>query len=629
MTADPRAALDAAVEAQRWSEARALARRWWHEAPGPATAAVVNARLGRAPDTTVRRRARVVVARSFTIEPLVPVLQAAARVEGVVLDVEVGGFGTWAQELLDPGSAITRDGDPAAVVLAVQARDLVPELVGSEPVQAEEAARVVDRAIGELSGAIVAFRRRSSAPLVVHSLERVDRPGLGLADRSGPRSQQAAIDAINAGLRELAAELAGVHVLDLESVVARVGRRSFFDEAKWAAMRMPVVAGALAALADEWLRYLFPLLGCSAKVLAVDLDDTLWGGVIGEDGVSGVRVAGEGPGRHHAALQRALRAVRDRGVLLAIASKNNEADALAALQSVPGMLVGADDFAARRIDWHDKAGNLRAIASELNVGLDAVAFLDDNPAERLAVSELAPEVVVLESAAPHDLADAVLTSPWFERLELSAEDVARHDYYRRERARAALAEDVATVDDYLASLATQVTIAPPSAADVARVAQLTNKTNQFNVTTRRYQDQTIADRVDDPTWRVDAVWAADRFGDHGLVGVAMTDCSDDEWRVDTLLLSCRVIGRRVETALLHELTRAAAAAGADAVTGEFIPTARNLPAATLWSDHGFDRVGEDADGVTRWRRAADAGAVEAPRHVAIVPGPTPGGREGE
>lgn len=564
----------------------------------------------------MRRRARIAVARSFTIEPLIPVVQAAARVEGVVLDVEVGGFGTWAQELLGaPGGTAE---PPDAVVLAVQARDLVPELTAQDAPSADVVDRAIERAVRELTGVIAAFRQRTHVPLVVHGLERADRPGLGLADRSSGRSQQAGIDAVNGALVELAADLPGVHVLDLEAVVARVGRRSFFDEAKWASMRMPIAAGALAGLADEWLRHLFPLLGCSAKVLAVDLDDTLWGGIVGEEGPSGVVVGGEGIGRHHLALQRALLALRARGILLAVASKNNETEAFDALDDAPDMLVGRDDFVAMRINWQDKASNLRAIADELNVGLDTVAFLDDNPAERLAVSELAPEVVVLESSGPHDLAEVVATSPWFERFELSAEDTERHEYYRREQARTALADEVATIDEYLASLSTEVRIGAAGPDDVGRVAQLTNKTNQFNVTTRRSHDEEVRERTEDPAWRVDALWASDRFGDHGLVGVAMTTCGTGDWHIDTLLLSCRVIGRRVESALLHEVTRRAVAAGATSISGEFIPTARNAPAASLWADHGFELVDEDADGATRWRRTLVDGPVPAPAHVAIV-----------
>jgi FkbH-like protein len=611
MPEDLRAAIDLAVERREWSRALALVERHLRETPTIGGARFALARLRAIDDPRERRSMRLAVLRSFTVEPVVPLLEAAALLRRLDLEVWVGGFDAYAQELLDPDGGLDAFG-PDAVLIAVQARDLAPDLWDRfAELQPAAVAAAVDDAVDRLAGWIRAFRARSAAHLVLQTLELPDAPADGLLDARSPGGQAAAIREINGRLVALAGEVPGLHLLDYDALVARHGRRRWHDEHKWLTARMPVAAECLMPLAEAYLRVLLPLAGLVAKVLVVDLDNTLWGGVLGEDGIDGLQLGPEHPGAAHLALQRAVRAVRRRGVLLAIASKNDEEEALAALDRHPAMLLRSDDFAARRIDWNDKAANLRAIAEELNVGLDALAFLDDNAAERELVRLELPEVTVVELPAdPMGYARALLDCPVLERLALTDEDRRRDRLYAEQRERAALQRGGTSLEDFLRSLRMEMAMGPLVPGSVARVAQLTQKTNQFNLTTRRYSEQEIRTLAADGGARVYQVRVSDRFGDSGLVGVAITRTAGEAWEIDSLLLSCRVIGRTVETAMLARLADDARAAGARRLGGWFLPTKKNTPASAFYPSHGFALV-ESSDGGTRWE--IDLGAAAGPR----------------
>jgi len=300
-----------------------------------------------------------------------------------------------------------------------------------------------------------------------------------------------------------------------------------------------------------------------------------------------------------------------------VCSKNNPQDAMEALTEHPGMLLRPEHFAALRIDWNDKAQNLREIAAELNIGLDSIAFLDDNPVERQHVREQAPEVMVLELPAdPMGYTRAVRDYPAFERLTLSEEDRQRNQYYAAERQRAALEQGVASREDFSQPLQKEAEIEPVHALTLQRVAQLTQKTNQFNVTTRRYADQQIAELAERPGWQVLSIRVRDRFGDHGLVGVAITHDEGEVCEIDSFLLSCRVIGRTVESALLSYLAEAAAMRGRKRLEGWFFPTKKNAPAREFYCQHGFELAKQNGDGAL-WSLDLTRHKIASPEWVKV------------
>lgn len=615
MPEDPRCAIDIAIERRDWARALALVERHFHESPSIGGAQFTIDRIRRIEDPRARTPMRLAILRSFTIEPVLPLLRAAGLLRGLDLEFWTGGFNTYAQDLLDPASGLLAF-EPDAVLLAVQTRDLVPEIWdGFAELPPGAASDIVEDAAQRLGSWIEAFRSRANAHVVVQGLELPDAPTAGVLDAQSPGGQGEVVAELNRRLTALAARLPDVHVLDYDGLVARHGRRRWHDERKWLAARMPVSADCLAPLAEEYLRVLMPLAGRVAKVLVVDLDGTLWGGVVGEEGIEGIRIGSEYPDAAYPALQRAIRALRRRGVLLAVASKNDEDEALAALDRHPAMLLRSTDFAALRINWNDKAQSLCEIADELNVGLDSIAFLDDNPAERERVRLELPEVTVVELPPdPMQYARTLLDCPVFERLSLTDEDRRRGRLYADQRRRAELQRTAASLQDFLMSLEMQMAMGPAEPASLPRVAQLTQKTNQFNLTSHRYGEQQVRALAADPCARVYQVRLRDRFGDSGLVGVAITREAGQAWEIDTLLLSCRVIGRTIETAMLSRLSDDARASGVGRLWGWFLPTRKNAPASDFYPSNGFSQV-ESSDGARRWELDLRAGGPRRPEWI--------------
>lgn len=555
---------------------------------------------------------RVAILRSFTIEPMVPLLRARAYAAGLDLQVMVGDHNVIAQELLDPASRLhTFAAD--VVLIAALTRDAAPALWTGDG----DLAAAADGVAAEVGQWIGAFRQHSAATVVIQSFEQPAYATDGILDATGGRGQRQAIRGANQALATMAASHRGVYLLDYDELMARHGRLAWADPQKDLAMRVPLRPDAYAWLADEYMRFLHPLGQRICKVLAVDLDNTLWGGVVGEDGPSGIRLGVDYPGSAYLALQRELKALSRRGILLAICSKNNQDEAMAVLKDHPEMLLRPDDFAAVRMNWDDKASNLRAIAAELNVGLDAVAFLDDNPVEREWVRSQAPDVHVIDvTDDPVMYVDAIRRTPVFERLALSVEDQAKTEQYQHQRARVAAAESAGSVAGFLQALEMKATIDNLTPATLARVAQLTQKTNQFNVTTRRYTDEQINRFAADPANILRTIRVSDRYGDNGLVGLLMASTTGDRCEIDTLLLSCRVIGRDVEAALLADAAAQACARGASILAGRYVPSAKNAPASDVFARHGFEKRAESAEG-SCWELDLTRQSVTTPDWIAV------------
>jgi FkbH-like protein len=608
--AELRERIDRAITAGDSAGASQMLARTWEREPGAALASFVASRYDRIAGALPLAPHRWAFLRSFTVEPVLPIFRAAAYTRGVALQTWTGEFNAHAQEMLDPDSGLYRF-HPDVAVLAVQTRDIAPGLWRGDS-EGE-----ADATLARYADWIAAFRRNTTAALIVHGLEVPCGAAAGLLDGQQPRNQAEAIGAINRGLRELAREHRGVYFLDYDGLVARHGRETWGDARKWLTVRLPVASANLPHLAAEWLRFLHPLTGKTAKCVAVDLDNTLWGGVIGEDGMTGIRLGAEYPGAAYQELQRALLDLTRRGILLAICSKNNHADAMEALTSHPGMLLQRRHFAAMRIDWNEKARNLEEIAAELNIGIESIAFLDDNPVERQHVREQAPGAIVIELPEdPMRYAQAVRDCAWFERLTLSEEDRQRGEYYVAQRERAALERSVTSKEDFYRSLEQVAEIGGVTPHTLARVAQLTQKTNQFNLTTRRYTETQISELAADPACRVCSLRVTDRYADNGLVAVAITRLDGTVCEIDTFLMSCRVIGRTVETALLAHLAHDARERGATLLQGWFLRTKKNAPAEDFYRDHGFLEAQRSADG-TLWALELAAKEIPTPEWIAV------------
>jgi FkbH-like protein len=408
----------------------------------------------------------------------------------------------------------------------------------------------------------------------------------------GDGAARAVADAVHARLVAGLAALPHTHLFDWPGCAAELGRAALYAPGHWYAARAPPAASAPAPVAARLARTLRPLFLPPRKCLVLDLDDTLWGGVLGDVGVEGVALGPEGLGRAFTDFQRAVAGLARRGVLLAVASKNDETHALAALGEHPHGVLRPDDFSAVRIGWQEKAASLREIAAALHIGLDALVFWDDSPVERHLVGCALPEVLVVDVPAdPTRAVETLRALECFDATAVTAEDRTRAAMVRQDGARAALRAEAGTLADYLGGLEMRAVVGRPAEAEWARVAQLVGKTNQFNLTTRRHGEPAL--RALDRAGVLLALTLSDRFGPAGLVAVAgaLRDGGPDgdgaRWRLDTFVMSCRAIGREVEHALLGCLARRVRARGGRHLRGEFLPTARNAVAADFLPRAGF------------------------------------------
>lgn len=573
------------------------------------------------PDPRPEQTVRVALLGNATLDHLQSYLKAELYRAGLRPQVYQGPFGQYTQEILDPSSSLYAF-DPDVLVLAVHSSRLFPDLHDYPFNMAVEHRRAqIEQGLQTIEGLLATFAQRSSALVLLHNMVIPQRPALGTLDLREELGQVEGFAQINLRLAEMArTRFKNVYIVNEDAVQSRYGKSRATDQRMWLTARLPWSDGILAGLASEYIRYIRPLKGLSRKCVVLDLDNTLWGGVIGEDGLAGIHLGSEAPGSAFVAFQRELEKLWKRGILLAISSKNNPDDVFPVFEKHPDMVLRLSHFAAHRINWEEKALNIRSIAKELNIGLDSLVFLDDSPVERAKVRAELPQVLVPE--LPTDPAlyrSALLELGVFDTLALTEEDRNRHKLYAEQKARQDYETGFssASVEDYLAGLEMVVDIAPANSLTMPRIAQLTNKTNQFNLTTRRYSEAQI-EALQAQGSLVYSMNVKDRFGDNGLVGMAIISPSNpDTWAIDTFLMSCRVMGRGVETALLSALAAVVRDSGASRLEGWFIPTAKNDPVKDFYPRHNFTSVDEQPDGKVLYSFDLEEGEINAPGWLTV------------
>ncbi|MBF0625991.1 MAG: HAD family hydrolase [Magnetococcales bacterium] len=539
---------------------------------------------------------RLAVVGNANCDMILPALPGAALRHGIDLEVLGGDFGQVAQVALDPDSFIARQ-RPEAVLLALDHRG---------PPLTEGAGRALDW-VAEMARGL----RRAGAGLVIHqSLVPPPVPLFGSLDVIHAGAVRRIIEDYNAGLAGLTAD--GDLVLDVAGLAQAVGTTRWFHPAQWFIGKLPFAPDLIPLYADHVSRLLAALWGRSRKGLVLDLDNTLWGGVIGDDGVEGI-VLGQGSGLGEAFLeiQRQVMALQERGVILAVCSKNDPQVALEPFRRHSEMLLTEERIACFVANWHDKASNLETIARRLDIGLDALVLLDDNPAERAQVRQALPRVAVPELPEDPSLYPwALAAAGYFETIRVTAEDRERTRQYRDNASRQALLETTRDLGAFLAGLEMVARVGPITLLTLKRAVQLINKTNQFNLTTRRHTESAVAALLADPRVTTFQVILKDRFGDNGLISVAICrpPAAGEEgiWEIDTWLMSCRVLKRRVEEALLRVMVETARQAGIAILRGSYLPSGRNGLVEEHYPALGFEPAGVEEGGITHWLLRVEA-----------------------
>ena len=528
---------------------------------------------------------------------MVPTLTAVAWARGLPLAVSDGEYDSVMQELAHPGKA-------DVLVLIPWAQRLFA--VGER----SEAARIE----AEVSFWQAAWAQRGEARLVMvgYDLAAPGAEGVMLGAEGRMRLVRRCNDAVRAALPK------GAAFIDLDAISAGMGRERFYDARRWFWTKQPFSEEGTLRLCRHVFAAVRALLSGPKKVLVLDLDNTLWGGVVGELGAYGVQLGESPDGEAFRAFQSYCKELAQRGIVMTVASKNNEADAREPFERNPDMVLRLEDIAAFSANWEPKSRNIARMAEQLRLGLDSFVFFDDNPAEREQVRQALPQVEVVD--VPEDPAEyvaALASTLLFESLPLTAEDADRGAQYQAEARREDAKQAFGSLDDYLGSLEMVGDLRPVDDADMQRVVQLLGKTNQFNLTTRRHSEAVVRGFLALPRSVLYTLRLRDRFGDHGLVAVVLAVPETAEvLRIDTLLMSCRVIGRTVEQFLWSRTVQRARELGFARVEAEFLPTAKNAQVARLFDEFGLARRIESEAGVGY---GADLAGLELPRH--FVGGP--------
>ncbi|SFU57237.1 HAD-superfamily phosphatase, subfamily IIIC/FkbH-like domain-containing protein [Methylobacterium sp. 174MFSha1.1] len=601
------AAAEALPDPQAWDALVALSRTRLDPARTNRLDRVVQRRFPE--DSPAGPAVRLALLGSSTLSHLAAGIRVGALRRDLRLIVWEGAYGQYQREI--DGDSL-RDARPDVVLLALDAVEL---LGPGDPAAGPEAAGIAD-ALGRLRALWARARAAHGCTVIQQTLLPTALPLIGANEHRMPGSLAARTARLNAALRDAAAE-EGVDLLALDDAVSRHGLESWHDPALWLRARQAVTPAAGPLYGDLVARLVGARLGRSAKALVLDLDDTLWGGTVGEDGLDGI-VVGQGSalGESFLALQSYARDLSRRGIVLAICSKNDPEAARRPFAEHPDMLLRLSDFAVVVANWDDKVTNLRRIAQDLRLGLDALVFVDDNPFERALVRAHLPMVAVPEVPdEPALVARCLADAGYFEAATLTDEDRQRTKAYAPDRLRPAPAgPDLAAT---LAGLGMRLVWRPFDSIGLPRIVQLVNKTNQFNLTTRRLREAEAAALIEDPAALTLQFRLTDRLGDNGVIAVVIGRFAGGDLVVETWLMSCRVIGRRVEEGTLAILAAEAARRGARRLVGLYRPSGRNGMVADLYPRLGFR---PEPDGEGRWALDLAGYAPPADLPMAVAPG---------
>jgi FkbH-like protein len=556
---------------------------------------------------------------SFSIEFIKQPLKVHSFINGIDAQIYLPGFAQFQQEVRNPDSNLYAF-SPDVTILAVEGADWIPEIYRDYIERLDVGFNdVLSRFREELRSLIAAFRERSKATLLIHNFVPPVWRHLGILDPQSSAGQGQLVEHANQTISEICRSFSGVMTVDYAALVSRAGALRWYDERMSHYAKAPIAMDMLPQLACEYLRFFRGLTGQTKKCLVLDLDNTLWGGVLGEEGPAGIELGSVYPGSAYLAFQREILNLRKRGILLAIASKNNSADVDEVFATNRNMLLKKEHFAGMQIHWQSKSESLREIARQLNIGLEHIVFADDNPAECEEVNLALPMVHTLRMPQqPEQFVRVLLEEGLFDGLTFSAEDQRRGEMYRQREEAEALRENSGSVEDFLRSLEMELTFAPVDKTSLARSAQLTQKTNQFNVTTLRFSETEVSERMNHPDWILATVNVRDRFGDNGVVGVMMAKFDAGSLALETFLLSCRVIGRNVETAMLAYLCEQSLRRGIRMLQGRIVPTVKNTPARDLFERHGFHKDSEKQSGDTLWSLDLSSGGVPWPESMKVI-----------
>lgn len=537
---------------------------------------------------------RIAVMSSFTTNGIEEILRVKCAENNIGCITYFGPYNQYNQEILNQGSNLYKF-KPSVTFLILDTRSILGNIFYSPySVSDVERKNFVNHKIEELDSVIRTFTDNSDSKLVITNFNIPVYSPYGIIESKTEYGFHEMVRELNSKLSEITKKYQSVYVYDFDRFVNRHGDDNVFDYRQYYFGDIKIALRYLPFFIYDLMGYIKAITGTSKKCIVLDLDNTLWGGIIGEDGFDGLKLGPTPPGNAYVEFQRYLLSLWQRGILLAINSKNNPDDAMQVIRDHPYMVLRESNFSSMSINWEDKVNNMKKIAQELNLGLDSFVYFDDDPVNRANVNMRLPEVLTVDIPKDPSQFVSILTQMNdFNVLKITEEDLTRGQMYLQQKKRIELEKNATNLDDFLKQLDIKIKIKKADQFTIPRISQLTIKTNQFNLTTKRYQEEDIHKFSQNDSVLIGCAQIEDKFGDNGLTGVFIIKKESPlEWEIDTFLLSCRVMGRGVENGMLGYLLQKAKNEGVKKIKGIYIPTKKNKPCEGFLSCYGFKQEGD-------------------------------------
>lgn len=529
--------------------------------------------------------------RNITLDNMIPYLIFIGKENGFSINIDMGEYDNAMQTVMDTDNSIYSS-EKGIIIIAIALENLSNALVyGFSELSEQDIVREKERVLSFVEALISNIRKNSNSVLLLHNFPTPVFPAYGILDSQKKNMQLNTVRSINLLLLEVIEKFENVFLVDVDRIQSLIGYERFYDKRYWHIAKAPYSLEALKNLAKEYFLFIGAMKRSPKKCLVLDCDNTLWGGILGEDGFDGIKIGNDYPGSAFREFQKSVLNLYNKGIMLAINSKNNEQDVMKVLEEHPDMILRKEHFLVFKINWQDKAENIKEIARELNIGLDSILFIDDSQYEIEAVSRLIPDVeCVLLPKDPVLYRDILDFYRGFDVLSISVEDRKRNMMYKAGIKRKNTEASFENMEEYLRYLEMEVEIGFADDFSVSRIAQLTQRTNQFNLTTIRYSESDIKEFMKKDDCDVFFIRARDRFGEIGIVGVAILKYIDGLCIVDSFILSCRAIGRGIEKVMLLFCIEKSFKKGAVEIRGRFSRTAKNVLVSEFYDQNGFDVI---------------------------------------
>ena len=540
-----------------------------------------------------QKRVRIAILSNFTITGLAESMRVKCHKINVDCSSYVSGYDQYNQEILNSESELYQF-KPEITFLIIDSKNLFKEIYDIFYTKSiKQRKEFVDKKLDELTNVVKTFTEKSKSKIVISNLAIPSYSPLGILEIKDYGISQMILD-FNEKLKTKLKDYNSIYIYDLFQFYYKFGEQNITDPQKIAIGDIKITFDYIPRLAEELLGYIKPYLGLNKKCIVLDLDNTLWGGIIGEDGFDGIKLGPTTSGNIFVEFQRWLLSLHNRGIILAINSKNNFDEAIKVIRDHKYMILKENHFASIRINWNDKIQNIKEIAKEINIGLDSIVFFDDDPRNCEIIKTALPEIMTINLPKdPSFYLPLIQSMNDFNTLKITNEDKKRGEIYHKQKQRVELKEKTDNLEEYLKKLETKVNIKNVDESTLSRISQLTMKTNQFNLTTKRYTEEKVRSMMNNSQMLIGGVQVEDKFGDSGITGTFIIKSENiEEWKIDTFLLSCRVIGREVEQAMMSCIVDKAKKEGVKRILAEFISTKKNLPASNFLEKCGFENKGK-------------------------------------